>query len=146
MRIHLRALGCLTVAIAVGTSSCGQSGSGAGQGGGATSVVTPTAAAPSLHAGHLFIAPDAPWFTPCGSAEKWLFQGDTSPATDYLKRRPHLAIPRGWGPPVVYVRLRGTLAEPPTPSAERRWERQIDVSEIVEVKRQADDCPLPASP
>jgi hypothetical protein len=137
MRICLPVLFCAAF-IAVGAASCQRSG-----GAGANPIVTPTAPPASLHTGHLFLGADATWFTPCGSTAKWLFQGDASPVIDYLKRRPHLAVPRGWAPPVVYVKLRGIVGEAPAAGSEKRWDQQIVVSEVIEVKRRADDCPAP---
>ena len=147
MIIRYRVLRCLTLALLCVPAACAQPEHGA-LGASPQPTALPTSPPTSVHAGHLFLSPEATWFTPCGSEEKWLALGDLSAVSEYLAVRPQFGIPRGWGPIVVYTALRGFVeTAPATPAADGRWNAQITAIEVVEVRGQyAGDCRLAATP
>lgn len=109
--------------------------------------ITPTAAASAggTQTGYIVIGDGGNWFTPCRSTEKWQLAGDLTAIRDFLRIRPHQAIPPGWGAARFYAALRGTVGPVTEPDPAAQHQHRMTVTEVVEIRRMREgDCVAPA--
>lgn len=124
------------LAIGCALAGCGESGSDttsdpSDTNGGTSTTKTPDSTAPDEsgeYAGHYSVGFEVSEFVPCGSDESWWLVG-----TAELVSQVQGDEPGGTPTTPVFVRVRGELSDPGSYGHLGAYDRQLTVTEVVEV-------------